>query len=230
MGAQPALAEGEVRARLIADLVDRRTPADAPLLVIEELGLGRGSARADLIVLTADAIVGIEVKSAADSLSRLPAQAGWYARVCDTCVLAGDAGHVAAAADLLPGWWGRTSVDHDGVVVAAPPGPNPDPDPDALAQMLWMPELKAAVAAAGQGGGTAGMERADVARVLVRAAGSDIGRLVREQLLQREWSVTSEPAAHVRVVRQTTPPKKVARMARVRAKHERRALRRRSSS
>ena len=101
-----ALSEAEVRARVVDDLVEAFGGMDEPVLVVHELGLGRGSARADLVVIHADAIIGVEIKSAADTLTRLPTQAGWYGRVCDRCILAGDACHVAAAAELLPSWWG----------------------------------------------------------------------------------------------------------------------------
>ena len=140
-------------------------------------------------------------------------------------MLAGDPAHVEAAAATLPAWWGLTAVDHDACLVSRAPMPNPDPDPLALASMLWMPELKAAVVEAGQGGGTAGMERADVATVLARAAGPDLGTLVRAQLLQRAWVDVADPVGPVRVVRQPAPSKRVARRARVRSKHERRQLR-----
>lgn len=219
------LTEGEVRARVIDMVTSQHAAAVGPVLVIEELGLGRGSARADLVVLDAGSMTGIEIKSAADSLTRLPRQATWYGRVCDRSVLAGDPAHVEAAAATLPAWWGLTAVDHDACLVSRAPMPNPDPDPLALASMLWMPELKAAVVEAGQGGGTAGMERADVATVLARAAGPDLGTLVRAQLLQRAWVDVADPVGPVRVVRQPAPSKRVARRARVRSKHERRQLR-----
>ena len=50
-----ALSEAEVRARVVDDLVDTFGAMDGPVLVVHELGLGRGSARADLVVIHADA-------------------------------------------------------------------------------------------------------------------------------------------------------------------------------
>ena len=154
----------------------------------------------------------------------MPTQAGWYGRVCDRCVLAGDAGHVAAAAELLPSWWGLTDVDAAGVHQVRPTGHNPDQDHLALTNLLWMPELKTAVAEAGQAGGTAGMERSDLASVVAAAAGPRTGAIVRARLLERKWVDVADARGAVRVVRQPTPPKKVARRARVRAKYERRLL------
>lgn len=219
-----ALSEAEVRARVVDDLVEAFGGMDEPVLVVHELGLGRGSARADLVVIHADAIIGVEIKSAADTLTRLPTQAGWYGRVCDRCILAGDACHVAAAAELLPSWWGLTDVDAAGVHQVRPTGHNPDQDHLALTNLLWMPELKTAVAEAGQAGGTAGMERSDLASVVAAAAGPRTGAIVRARLLERKWVDVADARGAVRVVRQPTPPKKVARRARVRAKYERRLL------
>lgn len=219
-----ALSEAEVRARVVDDLVEGLAGTDGPVLVVHELGLGRGSARADLVVIHAEAIIGVEIKSAADTLARLPTQAGWYGRVCDRCILAGDPGHVAAAAEMLPSWWGLADVEAPGVREVRATGHNPDQDNVALTNLLWMPELKTAVAEAGQAGGTAGMERSDLASVVAAAAGPRTGAIVRGRLLERKWVDVADPRGGVRIVRQPTPPKKVARRARVRAKYERRLL------
>lgn len=214
-----------MRSRIVADLVRQHANSDDPVLVVHELGLGRGSVRADLFVITTHATTGIEIKSAADTLTRLPKQAGWYDRVCDRCVLAGDPDHVDAGQQLVPGSWGLVAVDHDGVRTLRPPTASPTLDPVALANLLWMPELKAAVAEAGQAGGTAGLERIGLAQVFAAAAGEETGRIVRQQLLGRAWVDVTDPVGPVRVVRQPKPSKKVARVARVRNKYERRALR-----
>ena len=87
-----------------------------------------------------------------------------------------------------------------------------------------LPALKTAVAEAGQAGGTAGMERSDLASVVAAAAGPRTGAIVRARLLERKWVDVADARGAVRVVRQPTPPKKVARRARVRAKYERRLL------
>lgn len=221
VGGQVPLSEQDVRAKLL-----ERLPADAvegagDRLVVEEMVIGMGRVRADVVTISSTQLVGIEVKSAADTLRRLPRQVEWYGRVFDRCVLAADPHHLDAAAGLLPDWWALVAVDHDGVRTVRPGSANPSRDRVATALLLWREELRAAVAAVGQEGGTAGLERDDLADVLVAAGGSQVPALVRQALLERRWIDVATARDGVRFVRQPSLSRKGARTARRNARRSR---------
>lgn len=198
------------------------TQADQSVLLVEEFGLGQGRVRADIVTVTDDALCGIEIKSAADTLTRLPRQADWYGRVCDTCTLAADPAHLDKAAGVLPDWWGLVAVDHDGTEQTRPAAPNPQYDPASAALLLWRDELAKAIADVGQAGGTAGLRRPDLAAVLAAIAPQRMPQIIRAALLARAWVDTAEPSGHARFVRQPPPTVKTARRARRDARRDRR--------
>ncbi len=213
-GTAAPLTEAQIRALVVAELTARHREDDAAVLLVEELGVGRGASRADVAVIAADALTGVEVKSAADTLTRLPAQVTWYSRVFDRAVLACDPGHVTAAAAHLPSWWGLWAADVDGLRVVRAAAANPVVDGRTLAAMLWMPELKALMPAIGQTGGTAGLLRGDLADLLATVAPDRVGELVRRALLDRDWEDVGAADGSVRTVRQPTPTRTAARRAR----------------
>lgn len=117
---------------------------DSNTVVVEELGLFRGAARADIVVISGS-LKGYEIKSGRDTLSRLANQAVMYSRVFDTVTIVLADRHVEGAARIIPGWWGIE------VAVSDPPAglwlskirtesPNPGVDPFALVQLLWRDE------------------------------------------------------------------------------------------
>ena len=223
-----ALSEEDVRRAVVEGIVAERGEGDEPTLVVAEFGFGRGRVRADVVALSAASIDGIEVKSAADTLARLPRQAEWYGRVCDTCTLAADPAHLDKAAARLPDWWGLTAVDRDGARVVRPADENPALDAEGLANLLWHGELRAAVGQAGIEGGTAGIERDGLVAVLVGAAPVEvIAPIVRAHLLARDWEDRTwegveAPEGPIRFVKQRDLRKKLARDARRKARRSRR--------
>ena len=74
-----AMRDGDVRAALHSQLAGRRS------LVIDELGLC-GAVRVDVATVD-DALTGYELKSASDTLRRLPTQVEYYSKVLDYSVL-----------------------------------------------------------------------------------------------------------------------------------------------
>ncbi|HUG83132.1 MAG TPA: MmcB family DNA repair protein [Euzebya sp.] len=179
-------------------------PAGIARLIVHEYGIAAGRVRADVAELTGDAIHLVEIKSAADTLSRLPRQADLYCRVADRCTLAADPAHLDAAAALLPDWWGLVAVDGDRLRMLRAGRPNPAPDPVTTAMLLWAPELATAVREAGQTGGTAGVGRDGLAAVLVAAA-ADVRPVVRAGLLARRWEDVAAADGGTRFVRHPDP-------------------------
>lgn len=219
MASAPAESEEFIR-----DLLAARVRSDDATLIVTELPLA--ATRADHATIAGDAITLVEVKTATDTLTRLPHQIAAYSAVADDCGVAVAAGHLDDAMPLLPGWW-RVEVVRDGRLEVVRAGtPNPRPDPLATALLLWRAELAEAVAEAGQAGGTAGLDRDGLAAVLAATLRADPQRLraiVRRGLLERRWIDVCEPRGAVRRVRPTSPSWRAKRRGRGRARARARA-------
>jgi len=75
-----------------------------------------GKSRSDVVAVTVDAIIGIEIKSDADSYERLPTQIKDYDKFFDmNCVLVG-ASHAKQVHKHIPDYWGIWSIDENGAI------------------------------------------------------------------------------------------------------------------
>jgi hypothetical protein len=120
----------------------RRWHSPRSSLFVDELGLG-GVVRVDIAVVNG-ALWGYEIKSARDTLRRLPKQVEVYSQVMDYASLVVAEQHHKHALELLPPWWG--------VIVATGPSAklklnktrkaarNEHVDPWVLVQLLWREE------------------------------------------------------------------------------------------
>ena len=111
-------------------------------MFVDELGLC-GRVRVDVAVLNG-AMAGYELKSATDTLRRLPLQVEMYSKVLDRATLVVAENHRSKALSLIPDWWGCI-VAHwcDGAVKLQPTAAaadNPHQDAVALAMLLWREE------------------------------------------------------------------------------------------
>jgi hypothetical protein len=112
--------------------------------VFEEKIIGR--ARADVVMVTSQALYGIEIKSDADTYTRLAKQVRYYNRFFDRNILVVGSTHAAHAAEHVPKWWGIISVEQkdDGgldIYVVREPDDNPKVKPEQKIQILWRLEL-----------------------------------------------------------------------------------------
>ncbi len=110
---------------------------------LEEKTMGRS--RADILMVTNDALTGIEIKSDADTYARLQRQVRDYSRWCDYNILVVGARHALHAAEHVPDWWGIVVVEQvqgrfDFYLQRAPQ-PNPKPHLAQKIAILWRPEL-----------------------------------------------------------------------------------------
>lgn len=135
-----------VLADRIADAVEdrlRRQHRGEPTLFRREVGVCLGEGRIDVAAING-AITAVEVKSASDSLTRLPRQVELYGRVADLAVLAVERRHPDRVLGLLPAWWGVWHVVEDGdqvrLDVLREPLHNRLVDPLSVAQLLWRNE------------------------------------------------------------------------------------------
>ncbi len=116
------------------------------VLVIDELGLVHARVRVDLAVFNGH-LHGYEIKSARDTLDRLPHQLEIYSNALQKLTLVVASRHLEAATAIAPGWCGLTEI------VQGPRGGitltnlrrarvNPELDPFMLAHLLWHPEAQ----------------------------------------------------------------------------------------
>ncbi|MBK8088087.1 MAG: sce7726 family protein [Chitinophagaceae bacterium] len=78
---------------------------DAATFVVDELGLKNGEIRADIAVLNGK-LVGYEIKTENDTLTRLPAQVTAYNEVFDKAYIIISKNHLEKALETIPEWWG----------------------------------------------------------------------------------------------------------------------------
>lgn len=132
----------DVRTALHGQLEREHATERDSTLFVDELGLC-GAVRVDVAVVNG-ALSGFELKSASDTLKRLPVQVDYYSRVLDYATLVVATNHLEAALSITPRWWGCYVAKWDGEVVNLRtrrlPKPNPKIDPYSLAQLLWRDE------------------------------------------------------------------------------------------
>ncbi len=133
--------DADVRAAVLQMLNERH---DANTRIVQEMGIWSGAVRVDVAVINGE-LQGYELKSASDTLERLPVQASLYSQVFDRVVLVTAERHVRHATDKIPRWWGVTFACADdaggtGLREIVPPDRNPNIDPLQLARLLWRDE------------------------------------------------------------------------------------------
>lgn len=111
--------------------------------ILEEKTIGRS--RADVVMVTPNALYGIEIKSDADTYARLERQVKDYNAYYDYNYVAVGAIHGLHVEEHVPGWWGiitaeRTESGVDFYILRRP-GRNPGADWKKKISILWRPEL-----------------------------------------------------------------------------------------
>src|ERR1700730_8418694 len=116
-------------------------------LVVDELGLAPSKARIDVAVING-CVHGFEIKSAADSLTRLPQQLVHYEECLEKLTIVCAEKHVAGVRKLAPQWCGILQAEkgpRGGIefVTLRRPKKNPRVQAHRLAHLLWRPEAVA---------------------------------------------------------------------------------------
>lgn len=111
--------------------------------IIEEKNIGRS--RADVVMITEDAICGLEIKSDADTYARLARQVKDYDKHYDYNFAVIGTTHALHIKEHIPEHWGVITVEElDGkpdFYIYKKPAPNPNVKLDYQMRMLWRPEL-----------------------------------------------------------------------------------------
>jgi hypothetical protein len=163
---------------------------DPETRIVEEMGLYSGAARIDIAVINGE-LLGIELKSDRDTLTRLAAQAAIYSRIFDRMELVVGSRHIKKIRSCIPKWWGvLVATSCSGTIKLerdVSGNTNPKPDPTLIAQLLWRSEAVDALEAFGFAKGWRGKRVALIHKRL--AAEVELGSLrayVRATLKKRQ--------------------------------------------
>ena len=124
-------------------LFDFLEDAYGKVRIIEEKRMGRS--RADVVMVVPDAVIGIEIKSDADTYARLKRQVRDYDQHFDANYVAVGVSHAMHIEEHVPPWWGIITVEPDGkrvdLYILRKASPNPKLVPKKKLGLLWRPEL-----------------------------------------------------------------------------------------
>lgn len=105
-----------------------------------------GKSRADLLLLTTSQIIGLEIKSDADTYERLKRQVRDYNKFCDANYIVIGKSHEKHVEEHIPDHWGILCVNVDGrefiIEEMRPAMPNPKMKRELQITLVWRPELQ----------------------------------------------------------------------------------------
>lgn len=164
-------------------------PDIADARIVDELGVA-GRVRIDVALINGS-FWGFEIKSAEDTLRRLPNQIQVYSRVLDYATLVVDTAHLDQATRLLPPWWGITEarVSASGVqLLRRRQGKrNHSLDPVYLTSLLWREEALQLLDLVGEARGYRGRSGQQIRGRLIEVMPAEaLRQAVRDQLKVRE--------------------------------------------
>ena len=112
--------------------------------ILEEKRSGR--AVADVVMITPGLLYGIEIKSDADTYTRLDKQVKNYNWYFDRNIIVAGSSHAHHVSEHVPAWWGIITVEPDGegrpdFYILRRPGENPRVNDKRKISILWRPEL-----------------------------------------------------------------------------------------
>lgn len=112
-------------------------------IILNELGLKNGESRADIAVFNGK-MIGYEIKTEKDNLSRLTSQVKNYSQVFDKAFIIVAEKHVQEAKKIIPNWWGIYLIESANETYSfyntRKAKINPSQDSFSIAQLLWKAE------------------------------------------------------------------------------------------
>ncbi len=167
--------------------------------IIEEKQMGRS--RADLVMVLPEALVGIEIKSDADTYARLQRQVKDYDRFFDANYVVAGTSHAQHIEEHVPEWWGIITVEEEGgkadFYVLRKARKNPLTDWERKLMLLWRPEL-ARIQAKNMLPRYAGKSKRFVVQALLERVPEELLRVqISEELFERDYQeIAGELAAY----------------------------------
>lgn len=188
--------------------------------ILEEKRTGRS--RADIVMVLPEMLCGIEIKSDADSYTRLATQVKDYDQYFDINIIAVGSSHAQHVEEHVPDHWGIITIDE---INGRPdfyylrlPSRNPSMKPLRKIEILWRPEL-AHIQELNALPKYAQKSKAFVQEVLVeRVDPSRLSIQISDELFERDYTTIAQ---QIKAYRKKHSKKKV------RAKSKRRLVRKR---
>ena len=193
--------------------------------ILEEKVVGRS--RADVVMVVQDGVYGLEIKSDADTYTRLADQVKDYDQYFDANIVVVGTSHGEHVPEHVPPYWGIITVELvDGeydFYVLRPPQPNPKRKWKKKLSLLWRPELAQLTEWNGMPK-YKDLSRQKVSdkileRVPDRISEELLSRQVSDLLFERDYSKVEETLAEYRkgemekqIDQETDPEKKAALM------------------
>jgi hypothetical protein len=162
--------------------------------ILEEKQIGRS--RADVVAVTEDGLIGIEIKSDADSYARLSRQVKDYNKFYDFNTIVAGTRHAAHVHEHVPEWWGILSAELiNGLIdfyVVRKPQNNPKVQGEKKITILWRPELNRLL---GQNALPAYKRKSKLfvqKKLLEKVPGDVLWPMAMEELFERDYNTIGE--------------------------------------
>lgn len=122
----------------------RKAHLSVDTVILNELGLKNGESRADIAVLNGK-MIGYEIKTEKDSLTRLASQVNSYSQIFDRAIVILAEKHLKKAKAIIPEWWGiylikPSNIENHIFKYERKAKMNPSQDSFSIAQLLWKEE------------------------------------------------------------------------------------------
>ncbi len=155
-----------------------------------------GSARADAVMVTENALYGIEIKSDADTYARLPGQVKEYDRYFDFNYAVVGLSHVNHIEEHLPLHWGIITAERiEGGLdfyIMRRPKRNPHREIARKVSLLWRPEMEN-ILVRGRRPAYRGYSKAFVSRRLPELFDeAELDRMISDELFERDYTLLAE--------------------------------------
>lgn len=178
--------------------------------IIEEKNMG--GSRADVIMVTPDSFVGIEIKSDADTYTRLAGQVEDYDRYFDMNIIVVGTRHAMHVEEHVPASWGIITVEEvEGradFYVLRRPKPNPGIDPARKLSLLWRPELQHIVARHLKHKYERISKKDVIAKILAGVPYETLRLEMSEELFERDYTRIFDEINQFRVEREGKKPRR----------------------
>ncbi len=170
-------------------------------LIIDELGIAHGRNRIDVAVING-CIHGYEIKSAKDTLSRLPQQIENYSKCLERLSVIAAPEHIQEASKIIPDWCGLVEADkgaRGGIRFRTirRSQKNISVDFVAMAHFLWRSEVIEILSELGAPGTDIKGPRVQLYRKLSEfIPTSELSRLIKREFMARKnWRDLQQPAS-----------------------------------
>ncbi len=155
-----------------------------------------GGSRADIVMVTPEQVVGIEIKSDADSYTRLRSQVEDYDRYFDQNIVVVGTSHAMHIEEHVPEYWGIITVEMEGreadFYVLREAASNPNMHRKQKLSLLWRPELVHIQALNHMPKYTEKSKEFVIDKILERVPEEALAPQISEELFERDYSTILE--------------------------------------